>query len=123
MKDENLQNWETPSLATDPSAQNLEIPGVELGKMKPKKKAKSRSKSKSVDKNTVAPTSAKAADKSKKAPMVNISAISNKSFEEFASRQSGKTKMLKHQLPGNSSMTEGEARKYGARPDRYGIFG
>ena len=124
MKDENLQNWETPSLATEPSAQNLEIPGVELGKAKPpKKKAKSRSKSKSVDKNTVAPAATKAADKSKKAPTVNISAISNKSFEEFASKQSGKTKMLKHQLPGNSSMTEGDARKYGARADRYGVFG
>ena len=96
MREENLQRWETPSVTTDPGAQNLEIPGVELGQAKPKKKAKSRSKSKSVDRSSAAPTSTKAADKTKKAVTVNISAISNKSLEEFASRQSGKTKMLKH---------------------------
>lgn len=54
---------------------------------------------------------------------MNISAISNKSLDEFASRKSGKTKILKHQLPGNSMLTEGDARKYGARADRYGVFG
>ena len=122
MKEESL--WDTPSMGTDREAQNLEIPGVSLGAGKPpkaKKKPKARSKSKSVDKKSAKNTKPSAAD-TKKNQTVNVSAISNKSLDDFASKKSGKQKMLKHQLPGNSTLTENENRKFGARSDRYGVF-
>ena len=33
-----------------------------------------------------------------------------------------KAKLLKHQLPGNSMLSEKEASKLGARKNRYGVF-
>ena len=46
----------------------------------------------------------------------------NKSLDEYASKESGKSKMLKHQLPGNNTLTDAEQSKLGARQDRYGVF-
>ena len=115
IKEEHIASAETPSLHTDPSAQNLEIPGVALGK-KPKKKARSKSKSKG---------GAAAAEPTKKQGVNNTnntSAFTNPSLDEFASKQTGKVKMLKHQLPGNSVLPEQEQGKLGARQDRYGVF-
>ena len=92
MKEENLQRWDTPSAGTDREAQNLEIPGVSLGAAKPpkakKKGNKARSKGKSQEKKGAKNAKSGAAD-GKKSHTVNVSAISNKSLEEFASRKSG----------------------------------
>ena len=53
IKEEKMTGSQSGTLQTDPSAQNLEIPGVQLGNMKKppvsKKKKKSRSKSKGRD--------------------------------------------------------------------------
>ena len=94
IKEENLAA--TPSLHTDPSAQNLEIPGVGLGS-KPKKKVRSKSKAKSTGGAAAEPT---------KKQSVNTSAFTNPSLDELASKETGKVKMLKHQLPGNSVLAE-----------------
>ena len=68
MKEEQLAASRTVSLATDPSAQNLEIPGVELGndrKKAPKKKSRSRSKSKGPADSEKNPAEAKKKGSSK----------------------------------------------------------
>ena len=47
---------------------------------------------------------------------------SNLSMEAMAVKDGQKVKLLKHQLPGNSLLSEAEERKLGARKDRYGVF-
>ena len=37
-------------------------------------------------------------------------------------QEAAKVKMLKHQLPGNSLLSEKEEAKLGARKNRYGVF-
>ena len=50
--------------------------------------------------------------------------LSNMTLDSMPKQQkeAGKVKMLKHQLPGNSMLSEKEAAKLGARKNRYGVF-
>ena len=118
IKEEKLAASHTESLHTDPSAQNLQLPGVGLGggggKSSTTKKAGTKgnkTSTQSMKKGSTTLNTTQPADISKKQLnnlTHNTSAFSNPSIDEFASKGSGKYKMLKHQMPGNNLLTEAE---------------
>ena len=56
----------------------------------------------------------------------NTSILSNISLDSVGvkgvSAANKKTKMLKHQLPGNNTLSDKEQAKLGSRKNRYGVF-
>ena len=97
---------------------SLEVPQNSSKSGKGAKREKSKSREKSKD----------AAEKSSKIKKSRDNSLRNNNVthkveELVGNDDTEKLRLLKHQLPGNSLLSEKEASKLGGRKNRYGVFG